>query len=250
MYFSSDDEPSFSSDDDISLSELDSDSDESIEHLEDDLPFYLPSAASWKKVHSSVAKMPNLKKLWIRSFYDCCIDLIDALNALAKHGAIEELTIQAETVVTWNTRFKKQAIMFTNFESVERFRFISPSVGALPFLDQFITAMPNAKTFIVDASEECANVCDLIIMIVERSANAEALVLKMPSTYFNHILYMKLIRIQKLKCVKSNMVKPLKVYISSKRQARICKTHLGKEYNDKLIAINAKSFTDWFENPL
>lgn len=247
--FGSDDEILLSSDDDTSFGESESEFEDLIEFDIGNLDMYILSAAGWDIIHSSLAKMPNLRKLWIRSYFDCCIDLIHVMHALAKRGVIEELTIQAKTNITLNIVPNKEAIPFTNFESVERFRIISPSVRALHFFDQLIAAMPNVKTFIVDVSEACLNVCDLIIMIVERSANIEALMLKMPPTFFNHMLYMKLKRIQKLKCVKSDMVKPLKIYISSERLARICKLHLGKEYNDKLIAINATTFTDWFEHP-
>lgn len=231
--------------------ENDTDSDDN----EFDLDFlgfelYPPSVAQWKQIYTGLSKMPCLKKLWLRSYFDSCIDLVDVLNTLARNATIEELTIQNQAIDFRAARPVKGTNTFTNFVSLKSFRFIAPSVRALPFLEQFVAAMPNTNKFIIDADEESVNVCDTIIAIVERAPIVEILVLKMPPSYFNHILYIKLKRIHQAKRGMSQAAKPLQVYISSHRQMRVCKTHLGKQYDEKIVAINARSFTDWCENPL
>lgn len=232
--------------------ENDSDSESDNEFDLDFLGFelYPPSVAQWKQIYTGLSRMPCLKKLWLRSYFDSCIDLVDVLNTLARNGTINELTIQNQAIDFRAPRPVKSGNVFTNFASLKSFRFIAPSVRALPFLEQFVAAMPNTSKFIVDADEESVNVSDTIITIVERAPNAEMLVLKMPPSYFTHMLYIKLKRIQQAKHGMSKTTKPLQVYISSLRQKRVCRIHLGSQYDEKIIAINARSFTDWCENPL
>lgn len=211
-----------------------------------DLGLFMPVSFNWTQIYSGLAQMPCLKKLWLRSYFDSCMDLVAVLNVLARRGTIEELTIQNQQVDFRPAQPLKADDAFARFASINSFRFISPSVRALPFLERFVSAMPNARKFVVDADEECVNVCDTLITIVERAANVEMLVLKMPPAYFTHLLYIKLLRTQQAK----RATRPLHIYISSVRQKLLCQLLLGSIYDEEVVAIKCRSFTDWYENPL
>lgn len=211
-----------------------------------ELGLFMPVSSNWKQVYDGLSHMPCLKKLWLRSCFDSCMDLVDVLNMLARKGTVEELTIQNQQIDYRPVQPLKVDDAFGRFASLRSFRFISPSVRALPFLEKFVSAMPNAYKFVVDADEECVNVCDTIITIVERAVNIELLALKMPPSYFTHFLYVKLLRIQLAK----RATKPLQIFITSHRQKRLCQHLLGNLYDEEMVAIKYRSFTDWYENPL
>lgn len=137
-----------------------------------------------------------------------------------------------------------------SFTNLKTLRIISPSNESQPCILHFIPALPNLTKFILDMDGIDPIIKETISNVIVSAKNLEILVLKMPAINFDHKLYMKLLEIQLGKSKELYHTKSLNIFINSIYQKMKIVRKLKENYNENIIAIHIKSFTDWETNPV